>query len=189
MKVCVIGATGLLGYQGSLELIRRGHRVVGLALPPVPEGVTLPPELDLRLENFMTMSDQDLRQVLDGCDGLVFAAGVDERVEGPPPIYDLFKKFNIDALKRLLDLAKTAGVKKVVVLGSYFSYFAKQWPKLELTKYHPYIRSRMDQEALAFAYAGAGMDVAVLELPYIFGAQTGRKPVWLFVAEMIKNQR
>ena len=29
------------------------------------------------------------------------------------------------------------------------------------------------------------LDVAVLELPYIFGTQPGRKPVWVFLVEMI----
>lgn len=189
MKILMIGATGLLGYQGAKELIARGHQVVGIALPPIPEAVIVPNGLELRLGNYMDMSDAELEKCFDDCEGFVFAAGIDERVEGQPPIYNLFKKYNIDAMQRLMNIAQKSGVKKTVILGSYFSHFAKIWPELELTKYHPYIRSRIDQEEVAFAYAKTGMDVAVLELPYIFGAQKGRKPVWLFIAEMIKDTK
>ncbi len=189
MKVCVVGATGLLGYQASLELIERGHSVVGVALAPVPEGLKIPKEMDLHLGSYLEMGEGELQKIFKGCDGFVFAAGVDERVEGPPPIYDLYKKFNIDELKRLMDVARKAKVTKVVVLGSYFSYFARKWSRLRLTKHHPYIRARIEQEKLAASYAKGGMDVAVLELPYIFGAQKNRKPVWMFIAEMIQNTK
>jgi dihydroflavonol-4-reductase len=33
------------------------------------------------------------------------------------------------------------------------------------------------------------MDVSVLELPYIFGAQPGRKPVWVFLVEQIQKMK
>ena len=62
---------------------------------------------------------------MKGCEGFVFAAGIDERVEGPAPIYELFKKYNITPLERFLRIAKDCGVKHVAICGSYFSYFAK----------------------------------------------------------------
>ncbi len=189
MKVFMIGATGLLGHQGAIELINRGHTVKSIALPPLPEGLEIPADLDLSLGNYLEMSDQDLLANMQDCQGFVFAAGIDERVEGPPPIYDLYKKYNIDALQRLINLAAQAGIRHTVVLGSYFSHFAKIWPRMELEKHHPYIRARLEQETMALSYANTGMNVAILELPYIFGAQPGRKPVWLFIAEMIKNAK
>ncbi|MFA6846025.1 MAG: nucleoside-diphosphate sugar epimerase, partial [Sphaerochaetaceae bacterium] len=76
-----------------------------------------------------------------------------------------------------------------VILGSYFSYFSKIWPKKELTRWHPYIRSRIDQEHIALSFADDTFDVAVLELPYIFGTQPGRKPVWVFLVESIRNMK
>ena len=125
----------------------------------------LPEEMKLTLGNYLEMSDDELRACLEGCDGFVFAAGVDERVEGPAPIYDLYKKYNIDPVDRLLRLCKECGVKHAVILGSYFSYAAKKWPEKELTKWHPYIRSRIDQETVAMNYASDDLSVAVLELP------------------------
>lgn len=187
MKVFLIGGTGLLGSEAARELIERGHEVTSIALPPLPEGCKLPEKMKIEFGNYLEMSDEEIKKHLEGCEGFVFAAGVDERVEGPAPIYELYRKYNIDPVKRLLSIAKDAGVKHSVILGSYFSYFAKIWPEKELTRWHPYIRSRIDQENAALRSVSPDFDVAVLELPYIFGTQPGRKPVWVFVAEHILN--
>ena len=126
MKVCMIGGTGLLGSEGAKELIARGHQVKAIALPPLPQGAVLPPEMEITYGNYLEMTDGEVRDMFAGCEGFVFAAGVDERVEGPAPVYDLFRKYNIDSLNRLLHIAMESGVKHTVVLGSYFSYFAKE---------------------------------------------------------------
>ncbi len=85
MKVFMIGGTGLLGSEAARELIARGHEVSSLALPPLPAGAVLPPEMKLEFGNYLEMSDEELKGHLNGCEGFVFAAGVDERVEGPAP--------------------------------------------------------------------------------------------------------
>ena len=188
MKVFMIGGTGPLGSEAAKELIARGHEVSSLALPPLPTGAVLPPEMKLEFGNYLEMSDEELKQHFQGCEGFVFAAGVDERVEGPAPIYDLYKKYNIDPVKRLLGLCRECGVKHVAICGSYVSYAARKWPEKELTKWHPYIKSRIDQEAAAMAFAD-DMDVAVPELPYIFGTQPGRKSVWVFLVENVMSMK
>ncbi len=190
MKIFLIGGTGLLGSEIARQLIEKGHSVSSISLPPLLEDGNIPKEMELKLGNYIDMSDDEIKECFKDCEAFIFAAGIDERVEGAPPIYDLYKKYNIDALERLMRIAKEMGVKHTVILGSYFSHFAKEWKHLELTKHHPYIRSRIDQEKLALSFAEDGkMDVAILELPYIFGAQKGRKPVWQFIAEMIRNAK
>lgn len=189
MKIFMIGGTGLLGSEAAKELINRGHELTSIALPPLPKGAVLPEKMKIKFGNYLEMTDEEIKEHFAGCEGFVFAAGVDERVEGSAPIYNLFKKYNIDPVKRLLRLAKEAGVKHVVILGSYFAYFNRIWPDKELTKWHPYIRSRKDQEDIAISFADDGFDVAVLELPYIFGTQPGRKPVWVFLVESIRSMR
>ena len=84
MKVFMIGGTGLLGSEAAKELIARGHEVSSLALPPLPQGAVLPPEMKLEFGNYLEMSDEELKKHLRGCDGFVFAAGVDERVGRVP---------------------------------------------------------------------------------------------------------
>ena len=186
MKVFMIGGTGLLGSAAARIFIDRGHTVKSVALPPLPEGAPIPEEMEIVFCNIYEKSDEEIKELMTGCDCFVFAAGVDERVEFPAPVYDAYYKYNIAPLKRLLPICKELGYKNAVILGSYFSYLAKERPDMKLTEKHPYIRSRIDQENVAFSYADENFDVSVLELPYIFGTQPGRKPVWVILIEQIK---
>jgi nucleoside-diphosphate-sugar epimerase len=187
VNVFIIGGTGLLGCAAAQEFINRGHHVKSIALPPLPEGAPIPPEMDLTFGNYNTMTDAELSDILQGCDCFVFAAGVDERIAFRKPVYDSYIQYNVEPLHRLLPLAKAAGAKRIVVLGSYFSYFAKTFPKMQLAEKHPYIRSRLEQEEVALSYADSGTSVTVLELPYIFGIQPGRQPVWTILIEQLRN--
>lgn len=188
MKVFMIGGTGLLGSAAAAEFIQRGHSVKSVALPPLPEGAPIPEEMELVFGNYLELSDDELIGMMTGCDCFVFAAGVDERVEFAPPVYEAYRRYNIEPVRHLLTLAKQVGIKKSVILGSYFAYLAKERPDMKLTEKHPYIRSRIEQEEVALSFAKDGeMDVAVLELPYIFGTQPGRKPVWVILIEQLTN--
>lgn len=187
MKVLIIGGTGLLGSEAAKELIKRGHSVIGMALPPVPQGADIPPQMELILKDCMSLNIDELAAIMKKCDAFVYAAGVDERIEGPAPIYDMFYRYNIVPLQKLLPLAKECGIKQTVICGSYFTYFNRTFPEWELYKHHPYIRSRVDQAKIALDYADENFAVSILELPYIFGAQAGRKPVWTFLVEMIRK--
>jgi nucleoside-diphosphate-sugar epimerase len=187
MKIFMIGGTGLLGCAAAQLFIDKGHTVKSMALPPLPEGAPIPPEMEIVFGNFLEMSDDEIKAMMAGCDGFVFAAGVDERVEFPAPVYSYYEKYNINPVKRLIGLAKECGLTSSVVLGSYFAYFAKEKPEMELTKKNPYIRSRIAQEEAALALADDKMSVAVLELPYIFGTQPGRKPVWVILIEQLSK--
>ncbi len=186
MKVFMIGGTGLLGCEAARIFLERGHEVKSVALPPLPEGAPIPEAMELEFCNIYEKSDEEIKAMMEGFDCFVFAAGIDERVEFPAPVYDAYYKYNIAPLKRILPLCKEVGMKNAVILGSYFSYAAKQYPEMKLTEKHPYIRSRIDQEEVAFSFADDSFDVAVLELPYIFGTQPGRKPVWVILIEQIK---
>ncbi|MFN3866357.1 MAG: NAD-dependent epimerase/dehydratase family protein [Demequina sp.] len=189
MKVFMIGGTGLLGSETARELIAQGHEVSTLSLPPVPHGEQLPPEMSVELGNYLELTDEELSQHFSGCEGFVFAAGIDERVEGPAPVYNMFKRYNIDALDRLMRLAKQAGVRHCVIYGSYFSYADRSRPEMKLAFHHPYIRSRRDQEAMALSHADEDFSVGILEIPYVFGAQPGRKPVWVFLVESLRSMK
>lgn len=189
MKIFMVGGTGLLGAAGASILIERGHTVSSIALPPIPEGANIPKEMNIILKSYMDMNEEDFVESMQGCEGFIFAAGVDERVEFAPPVYESYYKYNIAPLIKMLKAAKKCGIKKTVILGSYFSHFAKIWPELKLYDNHPYIRSRIDQENAALSFADGDMDVTILELPYIFGAQTGRKPVWMLFVDMFLPQK
>jgi dihydroflavonol-4-reductase len=178
MNVLIIGGTGFLGYHAVKELTKRGHQTSILALPPLPAGGIFPVETKILLADLSTLSDEDVLKLLRGQDAVVYAAGADDRITPKAPAYPFFFKQNVEATKRLVALARQAGVKKAVILGSYFVHFDRIWPKLKLKEHHPYIRSRVEQEKAAFEAGGKDMSVCILELPYIFGSMPGRKPIW-----------
>lgn len=186
MKVFMIGGTGLLGCEAAIQLIKHGHEVTSVALPPLPEGAPIPKEMNLIFKNINEMSDDEVLEMLEGKDAFIFAAGVDERVEFPAPVMDYYTKFNIAPLERIFPLCKKAGVKKAVVLGSYFAWFTKQHPEMKLDEKNKYFKSRLLQEKVCEDACDESFSCKVLELPYIFGTQPGRKPVWTILIEQIK---
>jgi len=186
-KVFMIGGTGLLGSKAAEQFIAHGDTVKTLALPPLPEGAPLPEEMEIIFQDVNKCTDDELRDLMKDCDTLVYAAGVDERAEFPPPVYDYYYKYNIAPLKRLMPMAKELGYKGTVICGSYFSWLAKNRPEMKIAERNPYMRSRLDQEEYAFSLADDNFYVAVMELPYIFGTQPGRRPVWTILIEQIKG--
>jgi dihydroflavonol-4-reductase len=123
-----------------------------------------------------TVTDEELLALLQGHEALVFAAGLDDRYTPGKPAYPKFYHSNVEIPVRILMLAKQAGVKHAVVFGSYFAHFNRLWSEMKLAERHPYIRSRVEQETAVTSIPG--LDVDVLELPYIFGDPLWRKSLW-----------
>lgn len=178
MNIFIIGGTGFLGYHSALELLRCGHAVTALGLPPLPQDKTFTQNVRLIVKAIEEISNEELYELMCGHDALVFAASVDDRIVPPEPAYPYFQHGNVEVTRRIVTLAKQAGLKRAVILGSYFAHFNRIWPQLKLAQHHPYIRSRVEQEDVCFSLTAPGFDVIVLELPYIFGSMPGRKPLW-----------
>lgn len=185
MNVFIFGITGLLGSESARALYQDGHKVSGYSLYELPEGLNLPEDIKIHYGDYLKISDDELKALLKGMDALVFATGLDERVLTKPPALETFNRHNLYPLEKILKVAKECGVKRSVILGSYFTYFNETRPELKLAENHPYIQSRLLQKEMAFSFADDNFNVAILELPYVFGVQEGRKPVWTFLIEMI----
>ena len=179
MNCLIVGGTGFIGYHAVLELVRRGHRVSVLALPPLPAAPLLPSQVRVMLADLNTLPDTDLQALLACHDAVVYAAGADDRVTPRRPAYDFFYNANVQPSVRLFTLARGAGIRRGVLLGSYFTYFDRLWPQMALAQHHPYIRSRVEQARQALAVSQPDLALMILELPYIFGAMPGRTPLWL----------
>ncbi len=185
MKVFMVGGTGFLGYHTLRELLARGHSVSTISLPPLPAPGLLPDSVGCRLGDVFKMGDAELRSLLEGSEGLMYAAGLDDRVILDKPAYPKFREANVEQCLRVLRLARDAGVRKAVVYGSYFTHFDREWPELRLAETHCYIRSRKEQREAALAESRPGFETVVLELPYIFGTMPGRKPLWTFLIDIL----
>ncbi len=187
MHTFVVGGTGFIGYHTVSECLRRGHIVTALALPPMPADDLLPPQVEIRLGNLNTLPDTDVRALLHGHEAVVYAAGADDRVTPKAPAYRFFYEENVRAAARFFRLAREAGVRRGVLLNSYFATFDRLWPEMELARHHPYIWSRVAQAEQALNAAAPDLDLMILELGYIFGSMPGRTPLWKPVIDYINS--
>lgn len=176
-KVFIIGGTGYLGYHICRELVAQNYLVTALSFDEVPAGF-LPDSVTVIKNNINDMTDTELTTIMQGHHYFIFAAGLDDRYTPKAPSYPVFYAANVTSVKRLLELAKGLKFKKAVILNSYFAYFNRIWPEMKLAEKHPYIRSRKEQQEMAFEVGGTEMPVAILELPYIVGVTPTKGSLW-----------
>lgn len=187
MHTFIVGGTGFIGYHAVLEFLRREHTVTALALPPLPADNLLPAQVDIKLGNLNALPDADVRALLHGHEAVVYAAGADDRVTPKAPAYRFFYEENVRAAARFFRLAREAGVRRGVLLSSYFATFDRLWPEMELTKHHPYIWSRVAQAEQSLNAAAPDLDLMILELGYIFGRMPGRTPIWKPLIDYLRS--
>lgn len=187
MHIFIIGGTGFIGYHTVHECLRRGHTVTVLALPPLPVDDLLPPDVDVVLADVNALPDGDVRALLHSRDAVVYAAGADDRALPSAPAYRFFYEHNVKAPARFFRLAREAGVRRGVLLSSYFTAFDRRWPELDLARHHPYIWSRVAQAEQALNAAAPGLDLMILELGYIFGSAPGSTPLWKPLIDYVRS--
>ncbi|WP_328604423.1 NAD(P)H-binding protein [Amycolatopsis sp. NBC_00345] len=170
MKILVVGGSGLLGHHVLEQLRLRGHEATTVARTP-REGVD-------HVLDVTTVSDEDLRELLAGHDGVVFAGGMDDRAVGKGPVAPRLHAGNVAPVVALLSAARAAGCTRAAVLASYYTYFDRVHPEWGLAAKHPYVHSRNEQARLGREAAGPDLPVAVIEVPFVFGVAPGRVPEW-----------
>jgi len=190
MKIIIVGGTGFLGYHALLVALHRGYSVDTLAIDDIELGEWYPKEVNVRYGNIFEISEEDLKEHFTSYDAMIYAVGPDDRVTPPAPAYEFFHSRLVVACEKAVTAARKAGVKKCVILNSYFAYFDRIWPEKELSKHHPYIRCRVEQSERAVSAGGNKMSVIILELPYIFGSMPNRTPLWkdVFLDGFIKSK-
>lgn len=183
MKVMVFGGTGMLGYEATLELLNRGHIVETIARRSINMSPQFDENVKLSLVDLFQQSDEQLRKLLVGVDSLVYAVGLDERMPHDAPAQKTLHHYLVEEVSRILRVGRQVGVKRAVILGSYFVTFQRQHPEWRLAEHHTYINARVGQseQAIAVGHEENGlspMDVMMLEIPYVFGSTPHRVPLW-----------
>jgi dihydroflavonol-4-reductase len=184
--VVMIGGTGFLGWFTCRALVARGHAVTAVGLT-VPDAGMMPGGVTLRAMDVDAADDATLADLLAGADVLIHAAGADGRNAFPAPAIEGFRARNVAPFHRLVPAMKAAGLRRLVVFGSFYTALDRLFPDLGIMQDNPYPLSRLEQARLAFALAGPGMDVAILELPWIFGAIEGRGTLWGHLIEAVRR--
>jgi dihydroflavonol-4-reductase len=190
MRIMIVGGTGFLGYHALKVALARGHQVDALAIDDVVLGDWYPKEVRVDFGDVFELGEDELKRRFQGYEGIVYAVGPDDRITPKAPAYDFFYPRLVVACEKVIRAARKAGLKRCVILNSYFAYFDRTRPHLELGKRHPYIRCRVEQAQRTIAAGVPSMAVMVLELPYIFGSMPNRTPLWkeVFLDRFVKSR-
>ena len=119
MKIALIGATGFVGAPVLAELLARGHQVSALARTPSK----IAPQPGLSVLAADALDAAQVAQAVAGHDAVISAYNPGW---GEAQIHDLF----LQGSQAILDGAKQAGVKRVLVVGGAGSLFVA--PGLQL---------------------------------------------------------
>ncbi len=175
IRVLILGGSGFIGYHIVHACIKKNYAVSSVDLKPA---TTLPENVASHVLNADSCSDNTLVDILKNYDVVIDTLGADDRVVPNKPAYPFFRRANVEHSQRLIRLAKLAGVKNVIMLSSYYCHFSKELPELKLSEKHPYIKSRLKQMDVAIVEAGEDIGLNILQLPFVFGATPGIKPLW-----------
>lgn len=166
MKILVLGGTGLIGGHAAIHLQALGNEVSIAARNP-PQQESPMAGMNLLIGDYVagTLTYDDLA----GFDALVFAAGND--IRHIPPGVDHNRHWehaNTEAIPRFVALARQAGVRKVVYVGSFYPQVA---PGLIAT--NSYVRSRHLADAGVRALATPQFSVCSVNAPFVVGSVPG----------------
>ncbi|MFA5522754.1 MAG: NAD(P)-dependent oxidoreductase [Tissierellales bacterium] len=187
MKVLLIGARTLLGTQTAHELLKRGHTITAIPAPYIKESRPDLEDIQFLALDCMFLNIDELMTLMTGCDALIFTAGLDENIKTKDSISELYYKYNIAPLEKLLPLAKKTGIKQTVICSSFFAYMDRTYPEWDLASNHPYIKNRVDQAKVALSYADQDFAVSILEFPYILGSTHKDLPICKFLKDSVKK--
>ena len=175
-KVLVIGGQGFIGFHLIHILKQRNYEVV-IASRKLQHNTEFHgfPIIHFDLAHF---SDEAILSVLKDFQVVVFGGGADDRTMPKEDPKTFFYRENVVPCVKLATLGKQVQLEKLVILGSYFTYFNRMKPEWKMAERHPYVRSRVLQQEETLHAADNQVKVEILELPYIFGAAPNMIPLW-----------
>ena len=181
-KLMIIGGTGFLGFYTAKLALKKGWKVSSISvldddLINKDLDTWFPKKIDNHILDVFTCKEEELVELMKGYDYMIYSVGPDDRYTPKAPAYDFFHYRLVECSAKAFRAAEKAGVKKAVVYNSYFAYFDRVHPEMELAKKHLYISCRVEQAKLLNEQK-KNMEVVVLELPYIFGSMEARLPIW-----------
>jgi dihydroflavonol-4-reductase len=179
MHVLVIGGTGFIGYHVVNALRAQGDDVAVLCRNAEAAVELFSDEVTAISGDVATLEAADYRELLQGFDAVVFAAGVDERCEVEGDAIAFFQRANVWPCEQLFAAIPHTNVRRAVLLSSIFAWLDQQQPALELAKKHPYIRSRIEQDRISHqAVAGSDCVLVTVQVPWVFGTAPHRESQW-----------
>jgi len=174
-KVLVIGGLGFIGHHLVNTLLKNNFSVTVSSRSQRDHSIYNFPIVQLDLSE---MTDEKISKIIAPFDHIVFAGGSDDRNIPKGDAYDFFYQGNVEPCKKIARLSSELQTKKIIILGSYFSYFARTKPEWHLTDKHPYVLSRSLQLSETIKAANEQVAISTIEIPYVFGAAPDLVPLW-----------
>ena len=184
MKLIIVGGTGLLGYHATYVALERGYEVASLAIDDASSNEWYPKEVRQIIGDVFKMSEEELINVFNGFDEMIYAVGPDDRYSPNEDAYNFFHLRLVEHCAKVYRAARKAGIKRSSLCSSYFLYFDRKFPEKKLSIIHPYIKVRKEQaeRIIDVCHSKMGnlpnMEICIMELPYIFGTCPHRTPLW-----------
>jgi len=145
MKIAITGGTGFVGSHLANRLSGEGHEVVLLARRPRAEQTELFASSDLS-------NTKQLTEAFAGCDAVAHCAGINREIGN-----QTFQRVHVEATRNVVEAAKTAGVKKIVLMS-----FLRARPNCN----SPYHESKWAAEEIV---RNSGLDYTIIKAGVVYG--------------------
>jgi nucleoside-diphosphate-sugar epimerase len=166
MKILVVGGAGMIGGHAALHLQSLGHEVA-IGGRSRPQSTTALAQLPFIQGDYVEGSFAP--EALGQFEAIVFAAGNDIRHRPKDADFDAHcLRANAEGVPRFARMARDAGVKRFVNVGSFYPHIAPQ-----LKETNVYIRSRQLAVDGLFDLAGPDFLVCSLDAPFVVGVVPG----------------
>jgi uncharacterized protein YbjT (DUF2867 family) len=152
MKIAITGATGFVGRHIARLLQAQEHDLVLLARGRDTTDIAV---RSLSRARFFASGLRDavgLTQIISGCHAVVHCAGINRETSG-----DTFETVHVEGTRHLVEAARAAGLKKIVLLS-----FLRARPACG----SPYHESKWTAEEIVRA---SGLDYTILKCAVIYG--------------------
>lgn len=166
MRILIIGGTGMIGINAAQHLRGLGHDV-HLAARSVPVAGHPAHDFPILQGDFARAGFK--KSDLAPFDAIVFAAGNDPRHMPPgTDAEEFYRRTQSDGVPAFAELAREAGVKRFVQIGSYYHHL-----RPDLAESSTYIRARQLADDRVRALASESFIACTLNPPSIVGAVPG----------------
>ena len=180
-NILITGITGLLGSHLSEELSKLGHTIYGVTRRPCSKSSYKAVVIDLS-------SDWKISELPNNIDVIYHLAQSDKFREFPDGAMDVFN-VNIQSTAKLLEYARTTGIKKFIYASSGGVYGTSVSPFHENSPINPpgelgyYLGSKACSEILVQSYASI-FNVIVIRPFFLYGHNQKEK---MLIPRLIRN--
>lgn len=170
-RIFVTGATGFIGSELTKRLLKEGHQVTAL-YRSAGKATSFSGSDNIRLLKGDLLDEKALHTAMQDCDEAYHLAAF-AAMWAPEP--GIFEKLNFEATRRLLEIAREKGVKKVVVTstagvaGPSTGQEVAEDTERKVDFFNEYERTKWQSEEFIRHWDSGPMQVAIVNPTRVFG--------------------